>query len=119
MTRAQATTACADACVSESDNQLPTLRKHPHQRGLRRRLRRERILSWHTDYDANITPVCAEAYQQCESACQELADRRPGGYAALLFTIGANAITLRYHAPDDRGSPFRHHRVRPKSTTPR
>ena len=99
---AQACTACADACLSESDHQLPMLRKC---------IRSDddcadmcnataRMLSRHTGYDANVIRtvlqacivvcrscgdecashasqhehcrVCAEACRRCEQACQEL-----------------------------------------------
>lgn len=98
----QACTACADACLSEADDQLPMLRKcvRTNEDCADICATTARVLSRHTGYDANITRtlleacmtacascaaecnrhasthehcrVCAEACSRCEQACRDL-----------------------------------------------
>ena len=70
---AQACTACADACMSEADEEMPMLRKCMRScmdcadvcdmMG--------RMLSRHTEYDANITRAMLDA---CATMCRTCAD---------------------------------------------
>ena len=101
---AQAWTACADACLSEVDDQLPLLRKCIRSDADCADIcgTTARIVSRHTGYDANLTRavlqacatgcrscgdecashasqhehcrVCAESCRRREQACQELID---------------------------------------------
>lgn len=70
---AQACTACADACMSESDEAMPMLRKCMRSCADCADVcdMTGRILSRHTEYDANITRAMLDA---CATVCRSCAD---------------------------------------------